>query len=77
MAFVAKAATELGSDLMPTRRRRVAVRGTRGIGPSDLRLNSRIGDVAVDGHSGLVTLDGEPVRSGPAESISLNRLYFL
>lgn len=77
VAFVAKAATELGSDLMPTRRRRIAVRGTRGIGPSDLRLNSRIGDVAVDGHSGLVTLDGEPVRSGPAESISLNRLYFL
>jgi urease subunit alpha len=77
VAFVAKAATELGSDLMPTRRRRVAVRGTRGIGPADLRLNSRIGDVAVDGRSGLVTLDGDPVRSGPAESISLNRLYFL
>ena len=43
VAFVAQAAADLGNDLMPTRRRRVAVRGTRGIGPADLRLNSRIG----------------------------------
>ena len=77
VAFVAHAAAEQGSDLMPTRRRRVAVRGTRGIGPADLRLNSRIGDVGVDGRTGLVTLDGDPIRSEPAESISLNRLYFL
>lgn len=62
---------------MPTRRRRVAVRGTRSIGPADLRLNSRVGEVGVDGDSGLVTLDGAPMRSGPADSISLNRLYFL
>jgi urease subunit alpha len=77
VAFVAQAAVDLGSDLMPTRRRRVAVRGTRGIGPGDLLLNSRLGDVSVDGHSGLVTLDGDPLRSSPAESVSLNRLYFL
>jgi urease subunit alpha len=77
VAFVARAALDRGSDRMPTRRRRVAVRGTRGIGPADLRLNSRTGQVDVDQRTGLVTLDGEPVRSGPADSVTLNRLYFL
>ncbi|MEV5339996.1 urease subunit alpha [Streptomyces sp. NPDC052676] len=77
VAFVAQAALDQGRDTMPTRRRRVAVRGTRGIGPADLRLNSRIGAVDVDQRTGLVTLDGEPLRSEPADSVSLNRLYFL
>ncbi|AWW37385.1 MULTISPECIES: urease subunit alpha [Streptomyces] len=77
VAFVARAALDQGNDRMPTRRRRVAVRGTRGIGPADLRLNSRTGAVDVDPRTGLVTLDGEPLRSAPAESVSLNRLYFL
>lgn len=77
VAFVAQAALDQGNDTMPTRRRRVAVRGTRGIGPADLRLNSRTGAVDVDGRTGLVTLDGEPLRSEAADSVSLNRLYFL
>ncbi|MEU6015307.1 urease subunit alpha [Streptomyces sp. NPDC047515] len=77
VAFVSQAATQLGADLMPTRRRRVGVRGTRGIGPGDLVHNSRTGEVAVDAHSGLVTLDGDPLRSEPVDSVSLNRLYFL
>ncbi|WP_432031682.1 urease subunit alpha [Streptomyces antibioticus] len=77
VAFVSRAAFDQGGDRMPTRRRRVAVRGTRGIGPADLRLNSRTGAVDVDRRSGLVTLDGEPLRSAPADSVSLNRLYFL
>ncbi|MFH9066166.1 urease subunit alpha [Streptomyces coeruleorubidus] len=77
VAFVAQAALDQGCDAVPTRRRRVAVQGTRGIGPADLRLNSRTGAVDVDQRTGLVTLDGEPLRSEPAESVSLNRLYFL
>ncbi|KOU54075.1 urease subunit alpha [Streptomyces sp. WM6378] len=77
VAFVAKAALDQGGDQLPTRRRRVAVRGTRGIGPADLLLNSRTGAVGVDGRTGLVTLDGDPLRSEPADSVSLNRLYFL
>ncbi|MFF7872208.1 urease subunit alpha [Streptomyces qaidamensis] len=77
VAFVAQAALDQGNDTLPTRRRRVAVRGTRGIGPADLRRNSRTGAVDVDQRTGLVTLDGEPLRSEPAESVSLNRLYFL
>ncbi|MFE8987777.1 urease subunit alpha [Streptomyces collinus] len=77
VAFVAQAALDQGHDTLPTRRRRVAVRGTRGIGPADLRRNCRTGAVDVDQRTGLVTLDGEPLRSEPAESVSLNRLYFL
>ncbi|MFE2043308.1 urease subunit alpha [Streptomyces sp. NPDC059477] len=77
VAFVARAALDQGGDRMPTRRRRVAVRGTRGIGPADLRRNTRTGAVDVDQRTGLVTLDGEPLRSAPADSVSLNRLYFL
>ncbi|MEU0035706.1 urease subunit alpha [Streptomyces sp. NPDC006333] len=77
VAFVAQAALDQGNDRMPTRRRRVAVRGTRGIGSADLRLNSRTGAVDVDQRTGLVTLDGEPLRSEAADSVSLNRLYFL
>ncbi|MFE3036834.1 urease subunit alpha [Streptomyces canus] len=77
VAFVARAALDQGNDLLPTRRRRVAVHGTRGIGPADLRRNSRTGAVDVDQRTGLVTLDGEPLTSAPADSVSLNRLYFL
>ncbi|MFJ7074569.1 urease subunit alpha [Streptomyces sp. NPDC098781] len=77
VAFVARAALDQGGDTMPTRRRRVAVRGTRGIGPADLRLNSRTGQVDVDQRTGLVTLDGDPLRSEAADSVALNRLYFL
>ncbi|MGW6688171.1 urease subunit alpha [Streptomyces sp. NPDC054961] len=76
VAFVAEAAVANG-DLMPTRRRRVAVRGTRGIGPKDMRRNARTGSVDVHPGTGLVSLDGEPLVSEPADSLSLNRLYFL
>ncbi|MEV0318314.1 amidohydrolase family protein, partial [Streptomyces sp. NPDC050659] len=77
VAFVAQAAVDQGNDTMTTRRRRVAVRGTRGIGPADMVGNTRLGDVQVDAGTGLVTLDGAPLRSEPAQEVSLNRLYFL
>ncbi len=82
VAFVSRAAAESGAfgrpyDPMGTRRRRVAVRGTRGIGPADMVRNSRLGQVEVDPRNGLVTLDGDPVRSGPAQDVALSRLYFL
>ncbi|MER5318386.1 urease subunit alpha [Streptosporangium roseum] len=76
VAFVSGAAADASADHMTTRRRRVGVRGTRGIGPGDLVLNSRLGSVEVDTF-GRVTLDGDPVRSAPADSVSLSRLYFL
>ncbi|MFD7835056.1 urease subunit alpha [Streptomyces sp. NPDC059761] len=76
VAFVAQAAVQNG-DQMPTRRRRVAVRATRGIGPGNMLRNARTGTVDVHPGTGLVSLDGEPLVSEPADSVSLSRLYFL
>ncbi|MEV6007910.1 urease subunit alpha [Streptomyces sp. NPDC051976] len=76
VAFVARAALDNG-DAMPTRRRRVAVRGTRGIGPRHMLRNTRTGSIDVDPASGIVTLDDEPLHSAPADTVSLSRLYFL
>ncbi len=76
VAFVSGAAVHNG-DQLPTRRRRVAVRNTRGIGPRDMVRNARLGQVDVDTRTGLVSLDGEPLRSEPADSVPLSRLYFL
>jgi urease subunit alpha len=77
VAFVSGAAAIDGNDHMTTRRRRVAVRGTRGIGPKDLVLNSRMGTVDVDTRTGMVSFDGTRVYTDPAESVALSRLYFL
>ena len=77
VAFVSQAAVDAGDDHMTTRRRRVAVRGTRGIGPADLVLNTRLGSVDVDPATGMVSLDGEGVYVDPADEVSLSRLYFL
>ncbi|WP_425461241.1 urease subunit alpha [Kitasatospora atroaurantiaca] len=82
VAFVAQAAADgsyldVAADQLPTRRRRVGVRNTRGIGPRNMVRNARIGNVQVEAASGLVSLDGAPLRSEPADSVSLSRLYFL
>ncbi|MEV0188511.1 urease subunit alpha [Kitasatospora purpeofusca] len=81
VAFVARAAADgayldRAADGLPTRRRRVGVRDTRGIGPRDMVRNARTGQVEVT-PTGLVSLDGDPLRSEPADSVSLSRLYFL
>lgn len=77
VAFVSRAAAESQGDGVPTRRRRVGVRGTRGIGPEDMVHNDRLAEVRVDDRTGHVTVDGEPVSSPPADSVALSRLYFL
>jgi len=77
VAFVAGVAVDAGNDHMTTRRRRVSVKRTRGIGPRDLVLNDRLGSVGVDPATGMVTLDGEGVYVDPADEVSLSRLYFL
>ena len=76
VAFVSQAAVDADDDHMTTRRRRVAVRGTRGIGPVSMIRNDRLAEVRV-APTGQVTIDGEPISSEPAESVSLSRLYFL
>ena len=76
-AFVSQAAVDAGDDHMTTRRRRVAVKNTRNIGPADLVLKNRLGVAGVNSKTGMVTFDGVPVYAEPAESVSLSRLYFL
>lgn len=77
VAFVSGSARDAGEDRLPTRRRRVAVRNTRGIGLRDMIRNDRRGSVEVDARAELVRLDGEALRSSPVDSVSLSRLYFL
>lgn len=77
VAFVSQAALDAGLDLLPSRRRRVAVRGTRSLTSADMVRNSTLAVVEVDEHSGAVRVDGNPVRSTPAEAVALSRLYFL
>jgi urease subunit alpha len=77
VAFVAGAATAAGNDHMTTRRRRVAVRDNRRIGPANLVRNNRLGSVQVDSGTGLVSFEGRTVFTDPADSVPLSRLYFL
>ncbi|MFM8311170.1 MAG: urease subunit alpha [Ilumatobacteraceae bacterium] len=77
IAFVSDAAVQSGDDTMATSRRRVAVRGTRGIGPANLVHNDRLGSVEVDPATGSVSFDGERVYVDPVDQVPLSRLYFL
>jgi urease subunit alpha len=61
---------------LPTKRRRVAVRGTRGIGLAQMDRTRPSAQVQV-APDGSVSLDGEPVGCEPAQSVPLTRLYFL
>jgi urease subunit alpha len=75
--FVSAACADAGQDRLPTRRRRVAVRGCRDVRPADLAHHGRTGTVRVDPRTAAVTLDGELVTSSPLERVSLSRLYLL
>jgi urease subunit alpha len=80
VAFVSAAAAETGlrtSSGRPMARRLVGVRGTRGIGLTDLLRNGRTGEVQVSANTGTVMLDGVPIGCDPIEGMALNRLYFL
>ena len=77
VAFVSAAALGAGADRLPTRRRRVAVAGTRGIGLAQMMFNDRIAAVRVDTRDGAVTVDGDLTYSEPATTVALSRLYHL
>jgi len=76
VAFVSGSARDSGDDRLPTRRRRVAVRDTRGIGLARMNRTRPSADVQV-APDGAVELDGEPVACEPAQSVPLSRLFFL
>lgn len=78
VVFVNAAAVAASGDAIPTRRRRVAVTGTRHIGLGDMVAgNGRLGAVRVDPLGARVTLDGEPLRADPVDVVPLTRLYHL
>ncbi|HEX5511945.1 MAG TPA: urease subunit alpha [Actinomycetales bacterium] len=77
VAFVSQATRDAGDDRLPTRRRRVAVSGTRGLTLHDLVRHGRVGTVDVHARTGEVTLDGERLSGEASDSVALSRLYFL
>lgn len=78
VVFVNGACADAADDIIPTRRRRVAVRGTRGIGLAQMRGgNDRTGQVRVDADGSRVTLDGALLHREAAQTVPLSRLYYL
>ncbi|HYJ75273.1 MAG TPA: urease subunit alpha, partial [Kineosporiaceae bacterium] len=78
VVFVNAAAAQAQGDAVPTRRRRVAVRGTRDVGLAAMRQgNDRAGSVVVDPQARRVTFDGQELTATPAEHVPLTRLYHL
>jgi urease subunit alpha len=55
----------------------VAVRGCRGIGKRDLKLNDALPHIVVDPETYRVTADGEHMTCEPASSLPLARRYAL
>ena len=76
--FVSSAALEAGIDgRLGTRRRLVAVRGTRSIRRDDLARNRIAPPIDVSPEDGTVTLDGRVLRVDPITEVPLSRRYLL
>jgi urease subunit alpha len=55
----------------------VAVKGTRGIGKADMKLNAAMPDVEVDPETYEVRADGELLTCEPARELPMAQRYFL
>ena len=76
--FVSAAALDAGiAGTLGTRRRLVAVRGTRAIRRDDLARNRTVPPIVVSPEDGTVTLDGRALRSDPVAEVPLSRRYLL
>jgi urease subunit alpha len=75
--FTNRAAVEAGSDVFPTRRRRVAVRGCRDVGLASMIRHRGSASVVVAPDGDGVRLDGESITMQPVDRVPLSRLYFL
>ena len=76
--FVSAAALDAGiARTLGTRRRLVAVRGTRAIRRADLARNTTVPPVEVSAADGTVTLDGRVLRTDPVIEVRLSRRYLL
>ncbi len=78
VTFVSRAALEGGIQArLQSRRRFLAVRGTRGIRRSDLVANTAVLDVATDPGDGTVRLGGRVLECAPVAEVPLSRRYLL
>ena len=75
--FTNGAAVDAGADTVPTRRRRVAVRGCRDVSLASMSRHRGSASVVVDPRGEGVELDGERLSMDPVERVPLSRLYFL
>jgi urease subunit alpha len=78
VAFVSQAALAAGvPERLGLAKRAVAVRDTRAIGKTDLKLNAAMPDISVDPETYEVRADGELLTCEPATELPLARRYFL
>jgi urease subunit alpha len=78
VAFVSRAALEEGAVAGYGLSKRVeAVRGCRGLGKRDMRLNDALPRIEVDPETYEVRADGELLRCEPAQRLPLAQRYFL
>ena len=76
--FVSAAALDAGiGGSLGTRRRLVAVKGTRAIRRDDLARNRTVPAIEVSPQDGTVTLDGRVLRTDPVTDVPLSRRYLL
>jgi urease subunit alpha len=76
--FVSGTALDAGvAGRLGTRRRLVAVRGTRSIRRDDLARNRTVPAIEVSPRDGTVTLDGQVLRTEPVGEVPLSRRYLL
>jgi urease subunit alpha len=76
--FVSAAALDAGiAGTLGTRRRLVAVRGTRSIRRGALARNRAVPPIEVSPEDGTVTLEGEVLRADPLVTAPLSRRYLL
>lgn len=76
--FVSAASLDAGiGGSLGTRRRVVAVQGTRAIRRDDLARNRTVPPIDVSPEDGTVTLDGQELRVDPVTEVPLSRRYLL
>jgi urease subunit alpha len=78
VTFVSEAAQADGlRDKLGLAKQTVAVKGTRGIGKRDLRLNSATPQIEVNPETYEVRADGELLTCEPAKELPMAQRYFL
>jgi len=73
----AAAATGNFSRRLQTRRRALAVTGTRRVGKRHMLYNQANPHIAIDPRTAEIGIDGQPLPPLPSEDLPLNRRYFL